>query len=142
MVGKKRSFNLTELLIVVVAIAILVAIALPRFSIFIERSQVKNAITQLHLLKSSALTYELESGRFPSCSEPPTQGANSCNSIFGLNIDTTQWNYEVNALVPEIKAERATGKWEGCKITLDVNSSQITYDNSASCRTWSSFVSY
>ncbi len=62
--GSVRSFTLTEILIVVVIVALLAVLALPMFVKTIEKAKVGEAISNLNLIRAGQKIYYLEYGYF------------------------------------------------------------------------------
>ncbi len=60
----KKGFTLTEILIVVVIIALLAVLALPMFVKTIEKAKVGEAISNLNLIRAGQKIYFLEEGYF------------------------------------------------------------------------------
>jgi len=64
-----RAFTLIELLLVMVIIAILAGIVVPRFAGQGEKARQKAALQDLSNIKTAMATFEVENGRFPSTDE-------------------------------------------------------------------------
>ena len=62
--GKKKAFTLTELLIVVIIIAILATLALPMLVKTLEKAKIGEAISNLNLIRTGQKIYFLEYGHF------------------------------------------------------------------------------
>jgi prepilin-type N-terminal cleavage/methylation domain-containing protein len=71
---RKIGFTLTEILIVVVIVAVLATLALPMFVKTIEKAKVGEAVSNLNLIKTGQKIYFLENGFFS-------------NDIASLNIE-------------------------------------------------------
>ena len=65
----ERGFTLLELLVVLVILGLLAALVGPRLFDQLDRSKVRTAETQVHLLKSALDTMRLDIGRYPSGEE-------------------------------------------------------------------------
>ena len=64
-----RGFTLIELLLVMVILAILAAIVVPKFTGRIEDSKIKAAKADISNLKTSLGLFEIDNGRFPTTAE-------------------------------------------------------------------------
>jgi len=62
--GKKKAFTLTELLIVVIIIAILATLALPMLVKTLEKAKIGEAISNLNLIRTGQKIYFLEYSSF------------------------------------------------------------------------------
>jgi len=65
----RSAFTLIELLLVMVIIAILAAIVVPKFTGRIEDSKIKAAKADISNLKTSLGLFEIDNGRFPTTAE-------------------------------------------------------------------------
>jgi len=65
----KSAFTLIELLLVMVIIAILAAIVVPKFTGRIEDSRIKAAKADISNLKTTLGLFEIDNGRFPTTAE-------------------------------------------------------------------------
>ncbi len=96
---KKRFFTLTELLVVIIVLAILTIIAFPTFRKAVRRSREKEAKSMLRLIAQSEEMYKLESeGYYVGCSD-----TSNCNSMLDLSIASgasAQWKYKVSKTNP------------------------------------------
>ena len=61
-----KSFTLIELLVVVLIIGILSAIALPQYTLAVNRARFANLRTMVNALVKAAEAYQLETGEYPS----------------------------------------------------------------------------
>jgi general secretion pathway protein G len=66
---RRSAFTLIELLLVMVIIAILAAIVVPKFTGKVEDSRKKAALGDLSSLKTALGMFELDNGRFPTTEE-------------------------------------------------------------------------
>jgi general secretion pathway protein G len=67
---RRRGFTLIELLLVMVIIAVLAALVLPKFTGRGEDAKIAAATTQINSLFGTALsTYEIDNGAFPSTAQ-------------------------------------------------------------------------
>ena len=64
-----RAFTLIELLLVLVILAVLAAVVIPKLTGRVEDSRRKATIAEISNLKSALNTFEQDNGRFPSTNE-------------------------------------------------------------------------
>jgi prepilin-type N-terminal cleavage/methylation domain-containing protein len=109
---KIRGFTLTEVLIVVVVLAILAALVLPRFSSQDERGFIAEATGALSAVRQAEEAYRLENPTYT-------------NVIADLDVDistSTNFDYTITGATAAdflITAERNGGQYNGMTITLD-----------------------
>jgi general secretion pathway protein G len=65
----RRGFTLIELLLVMMILAILAAVVVPKFTGQLSKSQVNAATAQVSLLKTALQLFEVDNGRFPTTEE-------------------------------------------------------------------------
>jgi general secretion pathway protein G len=65
----RSAFTLIELLLVMVILAVLAAVVVPRFAGKSKDAKIKAAITGVASLKTALDTFEVENGRYPSSDE-------------------------------------------------------------------------
>jgi general secretion pathway protein G len=63
------AFTLIELLLVMVILAILAAVVVPKFTGRVEDSRIKATTAQISMLKTSLNMFESDNGRFPTSEE-------------------------------------------------------------------------
>jgi general secretion pathway protein G len=68
-IARQRGFTLLELLVVLVILGLLGALVGPRLFDQLDRSKVRTAETQVHMLKSALDTMRLDIGRYPTGEE-------------------------------------------------------------------------
>jgi len=68
-VTRQGGFTLMELLVVLVILGLLGALVGPRLFAQLDRSKVRTAETQIHMLKSALDTMRLDIGRYPTAEE-------------------------------------------------------------------------
>ncbi len=86
-----RGVTLLEILSVIIIIAILVALALPRFSTMKERALDKEAKANLKLIQAAEKIYRMEYAVYKSCTD--TSEINSNLKLFLPTGDNRNWNY-------------------------------------------------
>ena len=64
-----RGFTLIELLLVLVILATLAAIVVPKIAGRGEEAKIKTAITQISMFKTALDTFEIDCGRYPTSEE-------------------------------------------------------------------------
>ncbi|MCS7232862.1 MAG: prepilin-type N-terminal cleavage/methylation domain-containing protein [Synergistetes bacterium] len=67
---KRRAFTLVELLVVIVIVGILLAILYPSFHKAILKAKVSRVLADIYAIKSAALVYYADTGRFPPDDDP------------------------------------------------------------------------
>ena len=96
---KKLFFTLTELLVVIIVLAILTVIAFPTFRKAVKHSREKEAKSMLRLIAQSEEMYRLESeGYYVGCTD-----TNDCNNVLDLSIahgSSAGWDYKVSKTDP------------------------------------------
>lgn len=65
-IGRNRAFTLVELLIVIIIIAVLAAIAIPKFSNSSQRSKESALRAELSLLRNAIELFKTDTGAFPA----------------------------------------------------------------------------
>jgi len=100
-------FTLTELLVVIIVIAVLTAVALPTFRSAVRHSRDKEAKSMLRLIAQSEEMYKLESeGYYVDCSD-----TSNCNNVLDLSIASgasAGWSYKVSKTNPPSATFTAT----------------------------------
>ena len=90
-VGRRRGFTLVELLVVIVVLAVLAAIVLPKFMDSSARSKESALKSDLKLLRNAVATFQTDTGKYPStlgalaATSAPAQGLSSA----GVATDIT-----------------------------------------------------
>jgi general secretion pathway protein G len=67
--GRKSGFTLIELLLVMVILAILAAVVVPKFTGRTEQARQTRAISDIATIKGALSQFEIDNGHFPSDSE-------------------------------------------------------------------------
>ena len=95
----KKGFNLTELIVVVVVIAILAALALPNFGAFKEKSLDKEAKASLALIQAAEKIYKMETNDYFPNDGSSESDIDTINTYLKLSLPTSNanWSYSVNA---------------------------------------------
>src|SRR5579872_25982 len=99
-----RAFSLIELMIVVVIMAILAAIVLPRYVDHSRRGQEAGLKQQLSQLRNAVATYQADTGFYPQAladlasTTAPAHGIDSSGAT--QNIDPTTWHGPYIGSVP------------------------------------------
>ena len=82
-VARNRAFSLIELLLVLVILAVLAAVVVPKFTNRTEQARITAAKTDISMLETALDTFEVDNGRYPSTEEGLqallTQPANAPN---------------------------------------------------------------
>jgi general secretion pathway protein G len=68
-VSRRRAFTLIELLLVLVILATLAALVVPRFTKRSEQAKITAAATQIDYMKLALGQFEIDCGRFPTSEE-------------------------------------------------------------------------
>lgn len=90
MFREEKGFTLVELITVVAIIAILGAVVTPNILKAIDGSRVVVAVSDVKIIKSAALAYYADTGRWP---ESPTSGSSSDPGFqANLNPQAAGWN--------------------------------------------------
>ncbi len=104
-------FTLIELLVVVLIIAILAAIALPKYKLTVERTHATEAYVTIKALVEAAERYKLATGNYPTINiwssldiELPTTTTDGSNAV------TNNWTYVLSS-GDKIRAYRGIGHY-------------------------------
>jgi len=110
--GGKRAFSLVELLIVIIIIAVLAAIAIPKFSNSSQRSKESALRAELSLLRNAVELFKTDTGAFPAtlaaleATAPPASGLDSTGAAKAINGADWKGPY-VNKVNPDPVAAAA-----------------------------------
>ncbi|MDE3066143.1 MAG: type II secretion system major pseudopilin GspG [Verrucomicrobiota bacterium] len=87
--GKSRGFTLVELLLVLVILATLAAIVLPKFTGTSQRARITAATTQISTFKTALGAYEVDMGYYPKSLNDLIQqpGGNNAQNWHGPYLD-------------------------------------------------------
>ena len=83
-IATKIGFTLTEIMVVVIAIAIMAAFAIPSYTKTVERAHLRDSITQLSTIYAAHEIYKTQTGGY--WPDGTVEGLASINSNLGLNI--------------------------------------------------------
>lgn len=103
--NRQNAFTLVELLIVIIIIAVLAAIAIPKFSNSTTRSKESALRSNLKLVRNAADLFRADTGLFPkdlaslSATSAPTQGYDSTATL--ANITVADWRGPYLLAVPK-----------------------------------------
>ena len=104
----KKAFTLIELLVVVLIVAILAAIALPKYQLAVEKARTGGALTKIKSLNGAIERYVLTTGSYPSTNCPwsslDIQLLDSCAD--GNYCTSGDWSYYVSANTGDVMANR------------------------------------
>ena len=78
-----RGFTLIELLVVVLIIAILAAVAVPKYRVAVEKSRAMQAVVSVRALSAALHVYYLEHGEYPNVGQTDLEGL---NEALDLNV--------------------------------------------------------
>jgi len=126
-VNKQREgFTLIEMVVVIIVVAILASLALPRYRKTVERAKNKGAKSSLELISAAERINYYEIGAYVSCTS-----ASDCNSKLRLSLSDKDWDYSVAATSDNFTAtaQRQGGvrKWT---LTFDGTSETLTCSGS------------
>ncbi len=101
----RRAFTLIELLIVIVIIAVLAAIVIPKFSDQSRRSKESSMKADLHLLRNAAATFQADTGLYPaslgdlSVTTAPANGLDGAGASKAINASDFHGPY-ISGVLP------------------------------------------
>ena len=91
---KRRGFTLVEVLIVVIIIAVLAALILPRLLNQTENAYIGEAQRTLGMLRKAELNIRSTNGAFVAVTQPEMISGGSSMQLLGLRaISNSNWNY-------------------------------------------------
>ncbi|OFX17398.1 MAG: hypothetical protein A2Z18_06140 [Armatimonadetes bacterium RBG_16_58_9] len=103
--GRERGFTLVELLVVIVVLAVLGAIVLPKFMDSGTRSRESALKSDLKLLRNAVATFQIDTGFYPSqlndlaATTAPTKGLTAAAAE--ATITATDWHGPYVQSVPD-----------------------------------------
>ena len=115
---RQTGFTLMELLITVIAIALLAAVALPQYTKAVERSRWQTAQDLLQTIYSGEQVYQVAKSAFVDADACAT--AWRCIYMDNPNTATSPVAYEVSAAAAKTFSAKATRK-AGVFMTIDEN---------------------
>ncbi len=83
-------FSLSELIIVLVIVAVIAGFAIPSYRKAIQRSQERERDAMIQLLTDAAEIYYSDNEKHINC-----YSTEACNTTFDLNIPLGTWEYQV-----------------------------------------------
>lgn len=92
---KRRAFTLIELLLVLVILAVLAAVVIPKLTGRVEMARINGTKAELANLKSALSTFEIDNSRFPFTSE-------GLEALVANPADLPNWTRQLDS-VPEDK---------------------------------------
>lgn len=118
---RKNAFSLMELMITVVLIGFTAAFAIPSYTKAIQKSNERDAITQLKILHAANLLYQAQTGGYFSTS---TATLSDINSALGLNIIANGFAYAY--VFDATGTYTVTTSWpNGAAFTIMVKSTEL-----------------
>ena len=97
MVHMKKGFTLIELMIVITIIALLAAVAVPKFTEIIDVAKKSNVLANLTTLRTSIAMFQVRNGRFPVVGTDFTNNSATVSTLF-------QAVYSGGTELPEVPA--------------------------------------
>ena len=110
----KKSFTLTELLVVIVIIGILAALGMPTYSAIKEKTLDREAKASLALIQAAEKIYKMETTFYYPYSGSESNVDNINNNLKLSLPNPVSWSYTVDGAAPNMTATRAVGDkvWE------------------------------
>jgi general secretion pathway protein G len=110
---QRRAFTLIELLLVLVILAVLAAVVIPKLTGRVEDARIKGTIAELSNLKTAMETFEADNGRYPTSGEGlaalvylPAGLDNTWHGKYIDNVPEDKWGHEYHYAGPEEAGER------------------------------------
>jgi len=108
----RQGFSIIELLVVVVVIAVLAAIAFPKYNKAVDETHKREAKTVLGIIRSAEIAYKIDNGSyygFDSLDE--SDEANEARSVLNIDIyNNDDWEYGVGVSGSDSSTATATAK--------------------------------
>lgn len=102
-------FTLMELVVVLVIVSILVALAVPAFTLIKERALDKEALAGIKVLRSAERRYYARYGTYTTGN---INDIGTINSLLSTTLNESNWNYRVRYVAPHgvsVSARRTVG---------------------------------
>jgi general secretion pathway protein G len=103
--NKRRAFTLIELLLVLVILAVLAAVVIPKLTGRVEDARIKGTIAELSNLKTAMETYEADNGKYPSALEDlvicPAGLENTWHGKYIDSVPEDKWGHTYQYMGPE-----------------------------------------
>ncbi len=112
-IKKKSSFTLIELVITVTIVLTLATIAIPAYNKSKAKAISKEAISNIRLLAAAERINRMENNVYATCAD-----AASCNSLFKLMLNTTNWLYAVTGDTSAVTATATYQPDHSCTYSL------------------------
>jgi prepilin-type N-terminal cleavage/methylation domain-containing protein len=132
----KRSFTLTELLIVVVIVGVLTTLAVTQYGSVRERTLSREAIANLKLIAAAERIYNMEQGFFYPFGGAGENDFNNINDNLRLSLTERNWDYDISGGDANFTAQadrQGTGGYLECQYTLNNNPSDDEPVPTADC---------
>ena len=127
-----KGFSIIELLVVVIVVAVLAAIAFPKYNKAVEETHKREAKTALNLIRSAEMAYKIDNNEYYAFGSLADNNAvaDEARSILNIDIyDNEDWSYSagfgLNKDTATATATRARGEHDGDKILLDVTTGEF-----------------
>jgi len=129
---KNKGFTLLELIVVLIVMAALVAIALPQYTAFVERSRAAEAIQSISAIRTAEEARFIMTNAYIACN--PGEYAN----VLGIAIPEDNWQYTTTALGPGGRAGYyiTARRQNTLNCPVDIVNSIIEFIKSTSGITW------
>ena len=112
---KRKGFTLIELIVVIVIVAVLAAIVVPKFSGQVDKSKVSKTKGNLSILRTALETYNAEKGAYPNASLSdlitsgylkaiPEEGVTPSTTVVNTSNGAGGWYYNTTTrdIVPNL----------------------------------------
>lgn len=126
---KTRAFTLTELLTVIVLVAILATISMSAYQKTVEEMQKRQAKSNMHVIRSAEKMYRYDNNSYYAFSDLGNNAAaDGARSALRMDVrDDVNWTYSVSVSTgATISATRLIGPKAGSVITMDASTGTIT----------------
>ena len=135
-VRKRRGFTLVELLVVIVVLAVLAAIVLPKFMNSSQRSKESALRSDLKLVRNAISMFQADTGKYPNALADLAETAvGSVKVAGGAVVTAADWHGPYLEAVPEdpiagaaFTYDSATGKVNSSSTDATLGDATVTYD--------------